>query len=126
MHIEHLAVWVNDLENMKDFYHDFFETESSELYYNEKTGFRSYFLTFSSGARLELTNKRFLAGRSHEAFGYAHLAIAVGSKADVDCFAQRFVAAGLPLLNGPRTTGDGYYEAVVQDPEGNLIELTTG
>ncbi|WP_369671574.1 VOC family protein, partial [Enterococcus faecium] len=56
--------------------------------------------------------------------GYTHLAMALKSQAEVDAYAQRFVSDGFPLLSGPRTTGDGYYEAVIQDPEGNLIEIT--
>lgn len=69
--------------------------------------------------------KKFLSNRIAESLGYAHIAIAVGDKQAVDKYAERFVKDGYPLLNGPRTTGDGYYEAVIQDPEGNLIELTT-
>ncbi|MGO4928474.1 VOC family protein [Fundicoccus sp. Sow4_F4] len=125
MHIEHVAIWVKDLEKMRAFYVDYFNVSSSELYYNPKTQFQSYFLTFESGSRLELMTKKFLAGRAVDIFGYAHLAIAVGGKADVDAFVEKMVSKQYPLLNGPRMTGDGYYEAVVQDPEGNLIELTT-
>lgn len=125
MKIEHLAIWVNDLENMKAFYQKYFNVEAGDLYYNQKTGFRSYFLTFDSGSRIELTNKQHLAPRAPESFGYSHLALAVGGKADVDQMTERLVADGFPLVSGPRTTGDGYYESVIQDPEGNLIELTT-
>ncbi|MGO4939839.1 VOC family protein [Fundicoccus sp. Sow4_D5] len=125
MHIEHVAIWVKDLEKMRAFYVDYFNVSSSELYYNPKTQFQSYFLTFESGSRLELMTKKFLAGRAVDIFGYAHLAIAVGGKVDVDAFVEKMVSKQYPLLNGPRMTGDGYYEAVVQDPEGNLIELTT-
>lgn len=125
MHIEHVAIWVKDLEKMRAFYVDYFNVSSGELYYNPKTQFQSYFLTFESGSRLELMTKKFLAGRAVDIFGYAHLAIAVGGKADVDAFVEKMVSKQYPLLNGPRMTGDGYYEAVVQDPEGNLIELTT-
>ena len=125
MHIEHVAIWVKDLEKMRAFYVDYFNVSSSELYYNPKRQFQSYFLTFESGSRLELMTKKFLAGRAVDIFGYAHLAIAVGGKADVDAFVEKMVSKQYPLLNGPRMTGDGYYEAVVQDPEGNLIELTT-
>lgn len=125
MHIEHVAIWVKDLEKMRAFYVDYFNVSSSELYYNPKKQFQSYFLTFESGSRLELMTKKFLAGRAVDIFGYAHLAIAVGGKADVDAFVEKMVSKQYPLLNGPRMTGDGYYEAVVQDPEGNLIELTT-
>lgn len=125
MFIEHVAIWVEDLEGMKEFYETYFEAQTNELYFNPMTKFSSYFLTFESGSRLELTNKKHLSNQVTDSLGYTHLAMAVGSKEDVDALAHRLVEDGYPLLNGPRTTGDGYYEAVVQDPEGNLIELTT-
>lgn len=125
MHIEHVAIWTDNLAKMKAFYQKYFEVESTELYLNPKTQFQSYFLNFKSGSRLELTTKKFLSGRVADSLGYSHIAISVGEKADVDRFTKRFVKDGYPLLSGPRTTGDGYYEAVIQDPEGNLIELTT-
>ncbi|MDH6364045.1 lactoylglutathione lyase [Enterococcus sp. PF1-24] len=125
MKIEHLALSVNDLEGMKKFYQKYFNASVSEKYHNQKTGFSSYFLSFDSGSRLELTNKKHLSNRVADSFGYAHLAMAVGDEAAVDQMAEQFVADGFPLLNGPRRTGDGYYEAVIQDPEGNLIEITT-
>lgn len=125
MHIEHVAIWTKDLEKMKNFYQKYFEVKSTELYRNPKTQFESYFLSFASGSRLELTSKKFLSDRAVDTLGYCHIAISVGGQNEVDQFAKRFVEDGYPLLNGPRTTGDGYYEAVIQDPEGNLIELTT-
>ncbi|BBM17818.1 hypothetical protein G15_1464 [Enterococcus avium] len=125
MHIEHVAIWTKDLEKMKAFYENYFNVSSTELYHNKKTGFKSYFVSFDSGSRLELTSKQHLSNRVADSLGYTHLAISVGTKADVDSYVERFLADGFPLLNGPRTTGDGYYEAVIQDPEGNLIELTT-
>lgn len=125
MHINHVAILVEDIEKMKAFYETYFNVTSSERYHNKKTQFESYFLTFDSGCRLELTHKKHFSALSFDNLGYTHLAISVGNEADVDAFADKFTAAGYPLLNGPRTTGDGYYEAVIQDPEGNLIELTT-
>lgn len=125
MYINHIAILVKDLEGMKKFYEEYFNTTSSELYYNQKTQFKSYFLTFQSGARLELTNKKFNVGNSTDSLGYTHIAITVGDKKAVDLLAKKLMEVNYPLLNGPRTTGDGYYEAVIQDPEGNLIELTT-
>lgn len=124
MRIEHIAIWANDLEKMRAFYERNFQVESSDKYVNPNTQFQSYFLTFESGSRIELMNKPYLSDRATDVFGYAHLAISVGSKAAVDSFAKKFVAEGYPLISGPRTTGDGYYEAVIQDPEGNQIELT--
>ncbi|AXG38458.1 glyoxalase [Enterococcus gilvus] len=125
MHIEHVAIWTKDLEKMKTFYETYFQVSSTERYHNKKTGFMSYFLSFDSGSRLELTSKQHLSNRVADSLGYTHLAISVGGKEDVDRFVEQFLADGFPLLNGPRTTGDGCYEAVIQDPEGNLIELTT-
>lgn len=125
MKIEHVALWVDDLEKVCQFYQTYFQVEQSEKYQNPKTGFSSYFLSFASGSRLELTNKKYLSPRIADSLGYGHIAIAVGDKEAVDQMVEKFLAAGFPLLSGPRTTGDGYYEAVIQDPEGNLIELTT-
>jgi lactoylglutathione lyase len=119
-----VAIWTKDLEKMKEFYMNYFKAQPSERYHNKKTGFQSYFLTFETGSRIELTTKNFLSDRSVDTLGYTHIAISVGSKQNVDDFVERFLEDSYPLLNGPRTTGDGYYEAVVQDPEGNLIELT--
>ena len=92
---------------------------------NTKTGFQSYFLRFDSGSRIELTTKQHLHPGGTDTLGYTHLAMALKSQAEVDAYAQRVVSDGFPLLSGPRTTGDGYYEAVIQDPEGNLIERST-
>lgn len=125
MKIEHIGLWVRDLETMKVFYETYFEGEAGECYHNEKTGFTSYFLTFPDGeARLELMNKADLAEQTREMFGYAHLAYQVESEEGVDRLHNRLVEDGFKHVNGPRTTGDGYYEAVVEDPEGNLIEIT--
>lgn len=125
MRIEHIGVWTKDLEKMKAFYRTYFGAESGERYHNPKKQFTSYFLTFSSGSRLELMHREDIAKENEESFGYAHLALAVGDKQAVDELVGRLTADGYDLLNGPRTTGDGYYEAVIKDPEGNLIELTT-
>jgi lactoylglutathione lyase len=124
MFVEHIAIWVRDLEKMAEFYETYFGAQRSEKYHNTKTGFQSYFLRFDSGSRIELTTKQHLHPGGTDTLGYTHLAMALKSQAEVDAYAQRFVADGFPLLSGPRTTGDGYYEAVIQDPEGNLIEIT--
>lgn len=124
MKIEHIGLWVNDLEKMKDFYTTYFDTTSAELYHNPKTGFRSYFLCFKNGARLEIQNKPGLSETNSFSLGFAHLAITIGDVADVDRIVARFIKDDFEILNGPRWTGDGYYEAVVADPEGNLLELT--
>lgn len=127
MKIEHLAIWVKDLYKMREFYMDYFNATSNELYHNPTKQFSSYFLTFDSGARLELMHKSQIKSGSHskqEFFGYAHFAISLGSKEAVDQMTEKFRSNGLRVKGEPRTTGDGYYESVIVDPEGNLIELT--
>ncbi|HRF47317.1 MAG TPA: VOC family protein [Anaerolineales bacterium] len=125
MRIDHVALWTRDLTILKGFYETYFEARASDLYRNSRTQFQSYFLTFADGARLELMQAPdvgpAVTGRN---LGYAHLALSVGSKEDVDHLTDRLQAAGYQVDSGPRTTGDGYYESVVQDPDGNLIEIT--
>ena len=116
---------MTDLELVKAFYEKYFEAKAGDRYHNPKTRFSSYFLNFDEGSRLELTNKKHLSPRIADALGYGHIALAVGGKEAVDEKTALLVADGFPLLSGPRTTGDGYYESVVQDPEGNLVEITT-
>ncbi len=125
MKIEHVALWVTDLDLVKAFYEKYFEAKAGDRYHNPKTRFSSYFLNFDEGSRLELTNKKHLSPRIADALGYGHIALSVGDKEAVDAKTGQLVADGFPLLTGPRTTGDGYYESVVQDPEGNLVEITT-
>lgn len=125
MKIEHVGLWVKDLEVMKDFYEKYFKANAGDLYHNKKTNFRSYFLTFEGGeARLELMNKPDLVDMDKEYFGYAHIAYQVANEEAVDQLHQTLVDEGYKHVNGPRTTGDGYYEAVIEDPEGNLVEIT--
>lgn len=124
MQIEHIGVWVKDLEEMRAFYETYFSGVAGGKYTNEKKQFQSYFLTFDSGARLELMHTVDLTGKRANALGYAHLAMRVETKEDLHALVDRLVEAGYALLNGPRTTGDGYYEAVIEDPEGNWIEIT--
>ena len=125
MKIEHVALWVTNLELVKAFYEKYFEAKAGDRYHNPKTRFSSYFLSFDEGSRLELINKKHLSPRVADALGYGHIALSVGGKEAVDEKTALLVADGFPLLSGPRTTGDGYYESVVQDPEGNLVEITT-
>lgn len=126
MKIEHLAIWVNDIERMKDFYQTYFGGVANEKYRNEKKQFESYFLTFDSGARLELMYRPDIEDldSSKEYIGIAHLAISVGSKAQVDSLTDKLQSAGYSIAGLPRWTGDGYYESVILDPEGNRIEIT--
>lgn len=127
MKIEHLAIWVEDLEKMKEFYMSIFPLNCNEKYVNPKKQFSSYFLSFDSGARIELMQKTDLGQRSdfpYERFGLAHFAVSVGSKEKVDELTEKIRKSGFRVVGEPRTTGDGYYESVILDPEGNLIELT--
>lgn len=125
MNIEHIALYVKDLEKTREFYIKYFDAVSNEMYHNVKTGFKSYFLSFSSGARLEIMNKPdVLENENVCRFGYAHFAFSVGSKEKVDALSERLKADGYCVVSGPRVTGDGYYESCVLDDEGNQIEIT--
>lgn len=125
MKIEHIAIWVKDLEKMKAFYESYFNGKSNEKYHNVKKGFESYFIQYESGARLEImrkvgVNKEDQADR----IGWAHVAFSLGSREKVNELTEKLQEDGYVLFDGPRLTGDGYYESVIEDPEGNLIELT--
>ena len=124
--IEHIAYWVQDLEVIKEFYIRHFKAQPNEKYHNQKKGFRSYFLTLGEGARIEIMHMDGLipASKKGHSYGLAHIALSLGSKEKVDELTHEMVIAGVTLIGKPRTTGDGYYESVVADPEGNLIELT--
>lgn len=126
MKIEHIALYVNDLEAAKAFFTDFFGAASGPKYHNPKTGFSSYFLSFGDGARLELMNKPGISDpqRPPAQTGYAHIAISVGSRERVDILTGRLRESGYQILSGPRTTGDGYYESCVLAFEDNQIEIT--
>ena len=126
MRIEHVALYVKDLEAAREFFTTYLEGEVNDGYYNPKTGFRSYFIRFGDGARLELMNKPDMTDleKSLARTGYAHLAFSVGSESRVDRLTERLRAAGYPVLSGPRTTGDGYYESCILAFEGNQIEIT--
>lgn len=128
MRIEHAAVWTRDLERLRAFYERYFGARANARYASANTpGFTSYFLTFpSGGARLELMALPALADAAPApAVGWAHLALALGSPEAVDALAARLAADGVRVRSGPRRTGDGYYEAVVEDPDGNALEITT-
>ena len=125
--IEHVALWTLDLERLAVFYETWFTARRGEPYHNPRSGLRSLFLSWPWAAtRLELMTRPDVEGTSGAAPrpGYAHVAISVGSARQLDEYARRMAAAGIPLLDGPRWTGDGYYEAVVLDPDGNRVELT--
>ena len=124
MKVEHIGIWVRDLEKMRHFYESFFSARSGQTYHNSKTGFTSYFMRFEEGARIELMHRADIEKVLPEGLGFAHLALQVGDEAEVDKRAQDFLEQGFQVLSGPRRTGDGYYEAVILDPEGNKIEIT--
>lgn len=126
MKIEHVALYVNDLENAKDFFIKYFGAKANDGYHNPRTDFRSYFLTFDDGARLEIMTKPNMADQKKELSrtGYAHIAFSVGSRERVDSLTSELKADGYEVISGPRTTGDGYYESCVVAVEGNQIEIT--
>ena len=125
MTIEHIALYVRDLEGMRSFYQGYFMAQANDGYHNPKTGLRTYFLTFDGGARLELMQKPgvlpAMGGEIRE--GWTHLAFQMESAAEVDARTERLRKDGFVVESGPRKTGDGYYESCVLDPEGNRIEL---
>ncbi|MET0242528.1 MAG: VOC family protein [Flavitalea sp.] len=129
MKIEHLAIWVNDLEGMKEFYCKYFDATSGPKYLNPVKQFESYFISFGNGPRLELMRRPdvpvSLDDPYRQSLGIIHFAVSVGSTELVDEMAVRFKENGFEVLDGPRITGDGYYECVVLDPEQNRIEITT-
>lgn len=126
MKIEHIAMYVRDLEKTKKFFIDYFGAVTNDRYYNEKTQFSSYFLTFDNGCRLEIMNKPDIPyiEQPLSRAGYVHIAFSVGSKEKVDLLTERLRADGYNVISGPRTTGDGYYESCIVGVEGNLIEIT--
>lgn len=126
MKIEHIAMYVNDLETTKDFFIKYFDANANGGYHNLSTNFKSYFLTFDDGARLEIMNKPNLKDieKETEVTGYIHIAFSVGTKEKVDELSRKLKADGYEVISGPRTTGDGYYESCIIGIENNLIEIT--
>ena len=126
MKIEHVALYVNDLENARDFFIKYLGARSNDGYHNPQKNFRSYFLSFDDGARLELMNKPEMPDFPKEfaRTGYAHIAFSVGSKEKVDALTAELKTDGYEVVSGPRTTGDGYYESCIIAIEGNQIEIT--
>lgn len=126
MRIEHIALYVNDLEKAREFFIKYLGARANEGYHNPRTGFRSYFLSFDDGARLEIMNKPEMkdAPKEPARTGYAHIAFSVGSKERVDALTAELKAAGYKVISGPRTTGDGYYESCIAALEQNQIEIT--
>ena len=135
MSIEHVGVWVEDLERELAFYTGLLDGTAGDFYENPATGLRSYFVSFNGGARLELMNRscvgacpeqsggRGVAFQQPPSIGYAHVAFQLGRPDAVDALVALLALNGVTVESVPRVTGDGYYEAVVLDPEGNRIEL---
>jgi lactoylglutathione lyase len=128
MKIGHIAIWTKDLERMKHFYEKYFQITAGEKYFNPTKNFESYFLRFEEGARLEIMRKPETAPLEkdllNEFIGLAHFAVSVGSKEKVNTLTEKLRHDGFQIIGEPRTTGDGYYESIVLDPEGNRIEIT--
>ena len=125
MKIEHIVLYVNDLEKCRDFFVKYFNGKSNDGYHNKTTDFRSYFISFENGSRLELMRKPSIADEAKIArTGYIHIAFSVGSKEKVDTLTETLKNDGFEVISPPRTTGDGYYESCVSGIEGNQIEIT--
>jgi lactoylglutathione lyase len=128
MRIEHVALWTPDLERLRRFYETYFGAHAGARYENPAKRFQSYFLTFDSGARLEIMQRPDVAAgaqAAQPALGWAHVAFALGSEQEVDRLTELLARDGFSVIDGPRRTGDGYYESVVLDPDGNRVEITT-
>lgn len=125
MRIDHLAMYVEDLEKSKEFFVTFFGAVSNKLYHNTKTGLKTYFLSFEGGTRLEIMCRPKMKSLPKELYrtGYTHMAFKLGSKEKVDELSEKLQRAGYEILSGPRVTGDGYYETNILGPEGNQIEI---
>ena len=130
MIIEHLAIWTPNLEALKDYYMQYFGAQANDKYTNVQKQFQSYFLSFKSGARLELMSRPDIPANANDPvsaqyLGLIHFAFGVDTMAEVDQKVEELRAAGFPILSGPRKTGDGYYEFETLDPDNNRIEVST-
>jgi lactoylglutathione lyase len=126
MRVEHVAIWTKDLERLRAFYEQYFGATANQKYQNPAKQLETYFLTFEEGARLEIMQIPGIRSTPEDSplQGYAHLAFSTGSEEAVDSLTKKLTEAGFPAIDGPRHTGDGYYESVVLDPDGNKIEIT--
>ena len=126
MRIEHIAMYVNDIEQAREFFMKYLDGKSNDGYHNKNTDFRSFFISFDDGARLEIMTKPNMvdANKDLNRTGYVHIAFSVGSSEEVDRLTAELKADGYEVVSGPRTTGDGYYESCIVAIEGNQIEIT--
>lgn len=130
MKLEHIAIWTDNIELLRNYYVSFFDGQSNEMYINPKTQFQSYFISFESGARLEIMSMPNIPDNTNDTInaqhkGIIHIAFSVDTKQEVDAKAALLQANGFDILNGPRVTGDGYYEFVTLDPDKNRLEVIT-
>ncbi|MFT7233813.1 MAG: lactoylglutathione lyase [Cyclobacteriaceae bacterium] len=130
MKIEHIAIWTDQLEVLKDFYCLYFDGQSNEKYVNHQKQYQSYFISFGNGARLEMMYRPDIPDNINDRIitqhkGIIHLAFEVSTMVDVDQKAKQLRKAGFEILSGPRKTGDGYYEFETLDPDNNRLEVTT-
>ena len=125
MKIDHVAMYVWDLEGAKEFFVRFFQAKPNDMYHNPKTGLKTYFLLFDDGSRLEIMNRPDMKEKPLDIFyqGLIHLSFKLGSKEKVDELTKKLHEAGYEVLSGPRVTGDGYYESCILAFENNLLEL---
>jgi len=125
MRINHIAVYVRDIETARDYYEKYFNGVANTQYHNPKTGLKTYFISFDNGCRIELMAKPGVEANENaeEHTGYTHLAFSVGDKESVDNLTNQLRNDGYRVYSEPRTTGDGYYESCVSDPDGNRIEI---
>lgn len=127
MKVEHIAIWSKDIERLKAFYVKYFEAKADESYFDEKKGFRSFFLSFDDGTRIEIMNMGGILPNeqsNQQYLGYCHLAMSVTTSVDVVNLTKRLEDDGYEVIGEPRITGDGYFESVILDPDGNRIEIT--
>jgi lactoylglutathione lyase len=127
MKIEHIAIWTNNLEGMRNFYMHYFDASSNEIYYNHSKGYRSYFLSFDGDCRLEIMEMPRIPKSKNDPVkqftGLIHFALKVGSRSEVNRLTEAIKNDGFKVVSEPRTTGDGYYESVILDPDGNRVEI---
>jgi len=127
MKIDHIAIWTTNLENLRNFYIRYFDASSTEIYYNHSKEFRSYFLKFDGDCQLEIMEMPNVPKSKNEPLkqftGIIHFAIKIGSKSNVDNLTEIIRKDGYKIVGEPRTTGDGNYESVILDPDGNRVEL---
>lgn len=126
MKIDHIAMYLEDLESAKSFFIKYFDAVSNQQYHNPKTGLRTYFLSFGDGARLEIMNRPEMTSseKALNQLGFIHLAFSLGGKEKVDSLTKRLLEDGFKVISGPRVTGDGCYESCILGPENCQIEIT--